>query len=61
MTEQLQQTNPSFKEDVDDLRPSRGGWAPGRYLRKCVGCGDGFIGDKRAVTCADCAYGFTKQ
>lgn len=56
MTDKLQQTNRSFQQDVADQRPPRGGWAPGRYFCKCVSCGDGFIGDKYAVTCADCAY-----
>lgn len=39
-----------------DSRPQRGWWAPGHYLNRCVKCGDGFIGDKRAGWCADCAY-----
>ena len=40
-----------------DDRPKHGGWAPGSYCNKCCDCGAGFIGDKRAVACADCAYG----
>ena len=39
-----------------DERPQRHGWAPGSYMRKCYACDTTFIGDKRAVTCADCAY-----
>lgn len=41
----------------EDNRPVRGGWAPGKYHRCCRSCGSRFIGDKRAITCADCAYG----
>jgi hypothetical protein len=33
------------------------GWAPGNYTNKCHTCGEMFTGDKRAWTCADCAYG----
>jgi len=36
--------------------PPRHGWAPGEYLNNCHTCGCVFIGDKRAWTCADCAY-----
>lgn len=32
-----------------------GGYAPGNYQCKCVTCGGGFIGDKRAVQCHPCA------
>lgn len=39
-----------------DQRPQRGGWAPGNYGQICHTCGREFLGDKRAVTCADCAY-----
>ncbi len=39
-----------------DDRPQKGAWAPGNYMNKCSGCGCGFIGDKRAYECADCAY-----
>ena len=39
-----------------DERPHRRWWAPGNYMRKCVLCGEDFIGDKRAGHCADCAY-----
>jgi hypothetical protein len=43
-------------------RPQRYGWAPGSYLNHCHGSGckdredKTFIGDKRAIICADCAY-----
>jgi rubrerythrin len=40
-----------------DFRPQRGLWAPGGYICKCCICGHQFQGDKRAVTCAPCAYG----
>lgn len=40
-----------------DDRPMNGAWAPGNYLNQCNRCGEQFIGDKRAVVCADCAYG----
>ena len=39
-----------------DERPRRGLWAPGGYDHKCIRCSELFIGDKRAVECADCAY-----
>jgi hypothetical protein len=39
-----------------DDRPPRKGWAPGKYLRRCGGCAESFIGDKRAGECARCAY-----
>lgn len=45
-----------------DERPQRYGWAPGEYLCQCNGEGckakedKTFIGDKRAIICADCAY-----
>ena len=40
----------------EDHRPPRGGWADGYYMCRCCKCDDVFIGDKRAVICADCAY-----
>ena len=41
----------------EDNRPKRGGWAPGNYISgPCIYCKVQFIGDKRAVVCADCAY-----
>jgi Asp-tRNA(Asn)/Glu-tRNA(Gln) amidotransferase B subunit len=46
-----------------DDRPQRYGWAPGEYIHgRCVGqlCREledsSFIGAKRAIICADCAY-----
>lgn len=39
-----------------DSRLKKGGWAPGSYQCKCHRCSVYFIGDKHAVTCADCAY-----
>ena len=39
-----------------DHRHPRGGWAPGEYMNKCIGCDTLFFGDKRAVECSDCAY-----
>lgn len=41
---------------MEDERPRKGMWAPGNYFCRCVHCEEMFIGDKRAVTCADCAY-----
>jgi hypothetical protein len=40
----------------EDKRPKRKGWAPGDYFCRCGACNEQFIGDKRATTCADCAY-----
>lgn len=39
-----------------DARPIKSGWAPGNYGNFCCDCGEEFLGDKRAVQCADCAY-----
>jgi hypothetical protein len=39
-----------------DERPQKGFWAPGYYQRKCITCGNMFMGDKRALDCAECAY-----
>jgi hypothetical protein len=39
-----------------DTRPQKGAWAPGSYARRCGGCEEMFVGDKRALNCADCAY-----
>jgi hypothetical protein len=47
---------PEYKED---LREAKGLWAPGDYLCQCTKCHEPFIGDKRAIGCADCAYGTT--
>lgn len=37
-------------------RPAVNGWAPGHYLCRCTTCNCEFLGEKRAFTCADCAY-----
>ena len=37
-------------------RPRLGGWCPGDYAVPCSTCKKTFGGDKRAFTCADCAY-----
>ena len=42
--------------DTPDQRPKKGMWAPGSYQCWCLKCGNIFVGDKRALTCADCAY-----
>ena len=47
---------PVFKSFKTDERPKKYGWAPGNYTCKCCECDCDFIGDKRAVMCADCAY-----
>jgi hypothetical protein len=39
-----------------DHRNKKGSWAPGDYVCKCCRCKEIFLGDKRATTCADCAY-----
>lgn len=39
-----------------DARPARYGWAPGSYICRCHDCKEQFIGDKRAILCAPCAY-----
>jgi hypothetical protein len=39
-----------------DYRPRRNGWAPGGYICQCTLCCKDFIGDKRAIHCAPCAY-----
>lgn len=46
----------SYQDYKRDERPQRGCWAPGSYCCQCLACGDHFIGDKRAMECADCAY-----
>lgn len=46
----------SVFEMGQDIRPQKGAWAPGDYIYKCCHCGKRFIGDKRAVVCAPCAY-----
>ena len=44
---------PAVKQDQ---RPQKGGWAPGLYQCQCIRCRSAFLGDKRAIHCADCAY-----
>ena len=39
-----------------DTRPAIGFYAPGEYICRCMTCSAQFIGDKRALQCADCAY-----
>jgi hypothetical protein len=39
-----------------DKRPPRAGWAGGNYSNVCHICKQIFLGDKRAFTCAPCAY-----
>ena len=39
-----------------DTRPREGCWALGDYFNKCMDCGNLFVGDKRALSCAPCAY-----
>lgn len=39
-----------------DQRPQKGMWAPGIYICACSLCKKTFIGAKRALTCAECAY-----
>lgn len=40
----------------EDKSPQLGPWAPGDYCGVCYGCHEKFVGDKRAMLCADCAY-----
>jgi len=54
--EDFKKANPLHVLKEVDARPQRGGWAPGAYLATCKECGDGYIGDKRSIICADCAY-----
>jgi hypothetical protein len=39
-----------------DDRQQKGAWAPGKYICTCIKCREFFQGDKRALSCADCAY-----
>lgn len=56
MKEQIpNQDNPSKVWNAD-TRLALAGWAPGHYLRKCFKCQLTFLGDKRALACAPCAY-----
>ena len=50
-----------FPDVVQDMRPKLNGWAPGGYINKCFNCDNEFIGDKRAVECALCAYDATNK
>lgn len=45
-----------FNDTGLDARPKLKGWAPGGYIGRCGDCKSEFIGDKRAVQCAKCAY-----
>ncbi len=36
------------------------GYAPGNYFNRCVVCDEKFHGDKRAVTCIECAREYEK-
>lgn len=45
-----------IKDFKQDDRPHRRAWAPGGYTCTCTTCSAEFIGDKRALSCADCAY-----
>lgn len=40
----------------EDQRPQRSLWAPGGYICECRLCRDYYVGDKRSLHCADCAY-----
>jgi hypothetical protein len=40
-----------------DERPPRGGWEPGRYMKRCQECDGSYVGGLRSITCAACAYG----
>ena len=44
------------REWKGDNRPAKGLWLPGKYCGICKVCGDPYIGDRRSVSCADCAY-----
>jgi hypothetical protein len=39
-----------------DFREPLAGWAPGVYPRICVVCNCHFIGEEKALACADCVY-----
>ena len=45
----------SIRNPKESDMPQFGFWASGDYMCKCSACGDYFFGDKRALTCADCA------
>ena len=44
-----------------DDRPKKGAWAPGWYTNICGNCKSEMLSDKRAISCADCAYGTAKK
>lgn len=46
----------SLENPKTDQRPQKGAWAPGDYMCRCMTCQAYFHGDKRAHSCADCAY-----
>lgn len=63
MSDRLTEANRAIYESrhpKEDRRPRRGGWAPGKYMNECRKCHAIFIGDKRAIDCADCAYALTE-
>jgi len=45
-----------FPDVSIDKRPMLGAWAPGGYIGECQECSKEYIGDKRSLECADCAY-----
>lgn len=45
-----------LKIENADNRPKKNGFAPGYYSCTCQCCGERFMGDKRSIECADCAY-----
>jgi hypothetical protein len=59
MTERVTDANTVSAENEAAPVPGKpwplGGYAPGNYLCQCVTCGTVFVGDKRAVTCLECA------
>lgn len=46
----------SMRNPKESKRPAKESWCPGEYFNKCCQCNQYFIGDKRAMNCADCAY-----
>lgn len=51
---------PAYLEDMKrDDRPAKGGWSPGRHIRRCSACDSRFQGATSATRCAECAYGET--
>jgi len=43
-----------------DKRPPINGWSPGMYTRRCGVCESEYLGGKRSMVCAPCAYGGKK-